>query len=275
MSFCPSPLLHCAIDIAKEAAAIILSIYQNGQFEQKNKSDDTPVTCADLAAHHYINQQLQTKFPDIPVLSEEAASIPLSERKSWSRYWLIDPLDGTQEFIAGSGEFATVIALVEHNYPVIGVVCNPITGIVYYAEKGNGAWMQAPNQAPVAIYSRHLDLEINALNIAISRRQNTQVVRRYLTDALEYTFVPLGSASLKACLVAQGKADCYIRIGPTGEWDTGATQCIVEEAGGQILSLSLKALSYNQRNTFENPNFIVLGDKALPWQRILQPKKHD
>lgn len=270
MSLSPSPLLLSAIDIAKEAAAIILSIYQNGQFEQKTKSDNTPVTSADLAAHDYINQQLQTKFPDIPVLSEEAANIPLSERKAWPRYWLIDPLDGTQEFIAGSGEFATIIALVENNHPVIGVVCSPITGIVYYAEKGKGAWLQAPEQAPVAIYSRHHSSEINALEIAISRRQNTQVVRGYLSDSLEYSFVPLGSASLKACLVAEGKADCYLRIGPTGEWDTGATQCIVEEAGGQILNLSLNALSYNQRDTLENPNFIVIGDRALPWERILE-----
>jgi 3'(2'), 5'-bisphosphate nucleotidase len=265
-----SPLLLSAIDIAKEAAALILSIYQNGQFEQKNKSDNTPVTTADLAAHDYINRQLQATFPDIPVLSEEAATIPLSERKAWSRYWLIDPLDGTQEFIAGSGEFATVIALVEDNRPVIGVVCSPITGVVYYAEKGKGAWMQAPEQAAVAIYSRHHDSEIKGLDIAISRRQNTQVVRCYLSDTLEYDFVPFGSASLKACLVAEGKADCYLRIGPTGEWDTGATQCIVEEAGGQLLNLSLKALSYNQRDTLENPNFIVLGDRALPWERILQ-----
>ncbi len=270
MSHSPSVLLLSAIDIAQNAAAIILSIYQKGQFEQKNKSDNTPVTSADLAAHDYINQQLRTRFPDIPVLSEEAAAIPLSERKRWPRYWLIDPLDGTQEFIAGSGEFATVIALIEDNHPVIGVVCNPTTAVVYYAEKGYGAWFKAPKQAPVAIYSRQYDSKVNRLNIAISRRQNTQVVRRYLSDALEYAFVPFGSASLKACLVAEGKADCYLRIGPTGEWDTGAPQCIIEEAGGQILNLSLNALSYNQRETLENPNFIVIGDRALHWEHILQ-----
>ncbi len=262
-------VLQSAISIAREAANIILSIYQEGIFEQETKQDNTPVTSADLAAHQYITQQLQAHFPDIPVLSEEDATIPLSDRKSWSRYWLIDPLDGTQEFIAKSDEFATIIALVENNVPVMGVVCSPVSGVVYCAEKGKGAWIIPPNASPITMGVRSVDESRNTLKIAVSRRQDPQIIRQYFTDKKHYELIFLGSASLKACLVAEGKVDCYLRIGPTGEWDTGATQCIVEEAGGKIVDLSLAPLSYNQRESFENPNFVVIGDTGLTWKEIL------
>lgn len=264
-----SPMLQTAINVAKASAQLIFSIYQQGEFEQHIKTDDTPVTSADLAAHRLINQKLKTAFPDIPVLSEEEANIPLCDRADWSRYWLIDPLDGTQEFIAGSGDFASIIALIENNKPVIGVVCSPVTGEVYYAEQGQGAWKLYPDGRKEQVICRHYEQDTESLSVAISRRQDIQTIRQYFTDQKHYELVPLGSASLKACLVAEGKVDCYLRVGPTGEWDTGATQCIVEEAGGKILDLFLSPLTYNQRETLENPNFIVIGDNGLPWNHIL------
>lgn len=135
-----SALLPQVIDIARTAGQLILDIYQSKQYQEYTKSDETPVTSADLAAHKLITQRLSELTPDIPVLSEEAADISLEKRAQWNRYWLVDPLDGTQEFIARSGDFATIIALVENNKPVMGVVYGPVSGVTYYAYQGKGAW---------------------------------------------------------------------------------------------------------------------------------------
>ncbi|MFH7564589.1 MULTISPECIES: 3'(2'),5'-bisphosphate nucleotidase CysQ [Oceanimonas] len=255
---------------ARESGRLILSMYNSGRYIAENKDDDSPVTSADLAAHDYLNRALR-ELADIPVLSEEGGDIPLAERNAWPRYWLVDPLDGTQEFIAGSGDFSTMIALVEHGRPVLGVVFGPVHDVMYYAVRGQGAFKEAGGEIR-QIHARHYRTQVNSLCITISRRQNVEWVRSRLTDKLDYRLVPLGSSSLKSCLVAEGKADLYMRIGPTGEWDTGATQCIVEEAGGRILDLGLEKLSYNQRDSMINPNFITLGDESLPWQEILKPE---
>ncbi len=263
-------LLPSVIEIARESGQLILDYYQHGQFEQLTKKDQTPVTSADLAAHKLIMDRLMTLTPDIPVLSEEDAGVPLSERSRWDRYWLVDPLDGTQEFIAGSGDFATVIALVDNNHPVMGVVYGPVSGVVYYACKGEGAWKSTPDGDPMRISAMSHEEDTQSLSVAISRRQNIEAITRCLDPRRNYNLVPLGSASLKSCLVAEGAVDCYLRLGPTGEWDTAATQCIVEEAGGRILDTELAPLTYNERDTLENPNFIVLGDESLPWSRIIR-----
>lgn len=210
--------------------------------------------------------------PDIPVLSEEAADISLTHRARWDRYWLVDPLDGTQEFIARSGDFATVIALVENNQPVMGVVYGPVSGVTYYAYHGKGAWKIPDLDQNVRIKTHQHTGQSSPIAMAISRRQDINRITRRMSSEWNYDLVPLGSAALKACLVAEGAVDCYLRLGPTGEWDTAATQCIVEEAGGRILSTHLDPLSYNERDTLENPNFIVLGDEHLPWNTILQVK---
>ncbi|KMV29444.1 3'-5'-bisphosphate nucleotidase [Photobacterium swingsii] len=266
-----SNLIPSVIEIARASGQVILDIYQRGQFEKQIKQDNTPVTSADLAAHKLIMAQLSELTPDIPVLSEEDASIPLSERSQWDRYWLVDPLDGTQEFIAGSGDFSTIIALVENNQPKMGVVYAPVSGVTYYAYQGKGAWKITPDGETFRIATHKHELSTQSIAVAISRRQNIQAITDRLDPALNYDLVPLGSAALKACLVAEGAVDCYLRLGPTGEWDTAATQCIVEEAGGRILNTHLTPLSYNERNTLENPNFITLGDEHLPWDKILTP----
>lgn len=264
-----SPLIPNVIEIARSAGQLILDIYQKKQYEEYTKSDETPVTSADIAAHKLITKHLSELTPDIPVLSEEAADISLEQRSQWSRYWLVDPLDGTQEFIARSGDFATIIALVDNHRPVMGVVYAPVSGVTYYAYHGKGAWKIPEMDESVRIKS-HLHPGPNqSIAIAISRRQDINSITNRLSSAWNYELVPLGSAALKACLVAEGAVDCYLRLGPTGEWDTAATQCIVEEAGGRILNTHLEPLSYNQRETLENPNFIVLGDESLDWERII------
>ncbi|MGC9459670.1 3'(2'),5'-bisphosphate nucleotidase CysQ [Vibrio genomosp. F10] len=268
-----SHLIPSVVEVARSAGQLILDIYETKQYEAYVKSDETPVTSADIAAHKLIVNQLSALTPDIPVLSEEAADISLEKREKWSRYWLVDPLDGTQEFIARSGDFATIIALIDNNQPIMGVVYAPVSGVTYYAYKGKGAWKVPDLCEKVEIEShKHEQGQKQSIGMAISRRQNINSITARLSSAWNYDLVPLGSAALKACLVAEGAVDCYLRIGPTGEWDTAATQCIVEEAGGRILSTQLAPLSYNQRETLENPNFLVLGDESLPWDEILKVK---
>jgi 3'(2'), 5'-bisphosphate nucleotidase len=267
-----SHLLPDVISIARSAGQLILDIYENKSYESFVKSDETPVTSADLAAHKLVTERLIELTPDIPVLSEEAENIGLETRETWQRYWLVDPLDGTQEFIARSGDFATVIALVEHNRPVMGVVYGPVSGVTYYAYQGKGAWKIPDMSESLRIYSHKHELAGQSIAIAISRRQDINRITQRLSHQWNYDLIPLGSAALKACLVAEGAVDCYLRLGPTGEWDTAATQCIVEEAGGRILNTQLDPLSYNERDTLENPNFIVLGDADLPWDEILKIK---
>jgi 3'(2'), 5'-bisphosphate nucleotidase len=267
-----SHLLPQVIEVARSAGQMILDIYENKQFKAYTKSDKTPVTSADIAAHKLITERLSELTPDIPVLSEEDADISLEQRAQWQRYWLVDPLDGTQEFIAGSGDFATIIALVDNNKPTMGVVYGPVSGVTYYAYSGKGAWKIPDMSESVKIHTHKHEQPGQNIAIAISRRQDINRITSRMSSAWNYDLIPLGSAALKACLVAEGAVDCYLRLGPTGEWDTAATQCIVEEAGGRILSTQLEPLSYNKRETLENPNFIVLGDADLPWDEILQRK---
>ncbi|MCG9597759.1 3'(2'),5'-bisphosphate nucleotidase CysQ [Vibrio sp. Isolate25] len=264
--------LPAVIAIARSAGQLILDIYEKKEYQAYTKSDETPVTSADIAAHKLIMEKLSELTPDIPILSEEDAEISLDKRSQWDRYWLVDPLDGTQEFIARSGDFATIIALVENNQPIMGVVYGPVSGVTYYAYKNKGAWKIPDMDESVRISSHNHDGRAHPIAIAISRRQDINRITSRMSSGWNYDLVPLGSAALKACLVAEGAVDCYLRLGPTGEWDTAATQCIVEEAGGRILSTQLEPLSYNERETLENPNFIVLGDEVLPWDEILQVK---
>lgn len=267
-----SQLLQPVLDIARASGQLILDIYRHGNFEQKIKSDNTPVTSADFAAHRLLTERLTKLTPNIPVLSEEDADVPLKERQNWTHYWLIDPLDGTQEFIARSGDFATIIAFIENNKPVMGVVYSPILDVFYYALKGQGAWKMIGDGeiSPLSVMKHHK--ENDSLSIAISRRQDIKNITDNLTQNRHYDLIPLGSAALKSCLVAEGAADLYMRFGPTGEWDTAATQCIVEESGGKIVDMTFSPLSYNMRDSLQNPDFVVLGDIELPWQEIIRFK---
>ena len=255
-------LLNPALDIAIDAGRKILEIYESG-FHISSKSDQTPVTEADIAAHEIIENALVQLTPDIPVLSEESADIPFSERQQWKTYWLVDPLDGTIEFINRTGEFTVNIALIVENHPVIGIVHAPVLGTYYYACKGHGAYKRAHTAEPQQINVRELDSS-GKIVIACGRARCAPKFQALLKKLPDYEIITMGSA-LKSCLVAEGKADLYARLGPTSEWDTAAAQCIVEEAGGHVTELDLNPLKYNQKDELLNPHFVVFGDKTKDW----------
>ena len=264
----PEDYVEQTIEIAMVAGKKIRDIYLKGTFEKEIKSDNTPVTSADIAAHNIITSALQLLTPDIPVLSEEDADIPFDTRQQWDCYWLVDPLDGTGEFISGSGDFSVIIALVEHNRPIMGIVYVPMTEVCYYAIAGLGAYKR-DETSELRIMSHQLPQSKDpSLKLAVSR-QDTKSVLKLFSHSKHYDLIVRGGAALKSCLIAEGQADCYVRIGPTGEWDTGAAQIIVEESGGQIMDISFQPLTYNERESLENPNFIVVGSPHLKWDRIL------
>lgn len=263
-------LLNIALESAKKAGVEVMKYYQKGNYTAQMKSDNSPVTSADIASNDILMDQLQTLAPDIPIISEEVGALPLSARKDWEKYWLLDPIDGTGEFIIGSGDFAVNIALIENGWPSIGVIHAPDHCLTYFAQTGLGSFKdnsQESYQIKVAPY--HGD---RAVNVAISRRQELNLMGQYLNKSFDYEHVALGSCSLKNCLIAEGGADCYIRIGPTGEWDTGASQCILEQAGGSIIDSEFNPMSYNKRESLENPDFLSLGSADFPWQEII--RKH-
>ncbi|MDG1733712.1 MAG: 3'(2'),5'-bisphosphate nucleotidase CysQ [Thalassotalea sp.] len=260
-------LLDIAIETAKKAGVEVMRFYDQGDFEEYTKSDDSPVTSADLAANQIIVDELNRLTPNIPIISEESDNLKLAQRVNWERYWLLDPIDGTGEFIAGSGDFAVNIALVENNWPVIGVIHAPAHNTTYFAEQGEGAFKES-EQGIVQINVAEYDGK-RALNVGVSRRQKLSVMAQYLNDNYQYNHIPLGSCSLKSCQIAEGITDCYLRIGPTGEWDTGASHCILEEAGGTIMDSELNSLSYNKRESLMNPDFIGLGNIDIPWAEII------
>ena len=253
--------------ITRKAGAEVKRCYEAGQFKTFTKDDESPVTSADYAANDIIVAALKQLTPDIPIVSEESDANDIADRRLWDKYWLIDPLDGTQEFVAGSGDFAVVIALINNHVPSIGVIYAPIHDRCYMATIGRGAFRRDSNGlSPISISKEHE----GEIRVAVSLRQDKSLVKSRLSGDFSYTYVPMGSATLKACLVAQGGADLYMRIGPTGEWDTGAAHCILNEAGGDITDLTINTLTYNQRDTLENPNFIVCGDLSLPWDKIVK-----
>ncbi len=178
-------------------------------------------------------------------------------------------MDGTQEFVARSGDFAVSIALVEHGWPALGVIFWRKENICYYATRGDGAFKQQRNLINHIQVRQHQQGEV--LRIAVSRRQPLQHIQQLLDAQQQVEFIALGSCSLKSCLVAEGGADCYLRLGPTGEWDTGAVHIIVEEAGGKILDSQFAPLSYNQRESLANPDFMVMGQSNVSWRQLIQP----
>ena len=258
------------VEITNTAGAAILEFFEDGDFEQFNKLDESPVTSADYASNGIIMEALTKLTPDIPIMSEEVESISLAERSLWSRYWLIDPLDGTQEFVAGRSDFAVNIALVENGKPILGIIHAPVTKVTFWAALGLGSHKICSGKT-TQVTASPVDLTNSCLRVAISRVQKLETITKFIKPDIALEFVSMGSAALKCCLIAEGKADIYIRVGPTGEWDTGAPQIIVEEAGGCILDSEYGELTYNQRESVLNPNFMVLSDKQLDWSKITIP----
>lgn len=252
--------------IAKTAGQEILKIYES-DFSISQKDDRTPLTNADLASHNYICQQLSLLTPDIPILSEESSGIPYSQRKSWQQYWLVDPLDGTREFIKRNGEFTVNIALVEKNRPVLGVINIPVSGTTYFACRELGAFKQSDNEPAKKIKTKKTSSE--KFTVAGSRSHASDKQHTFTNTLGNVELISIGS-SLKFCLVAEGKVDIYPRFGPTSEWDTAAAQCIVEEAGGLVTDTEMNILTYNKRESLINPDFLVIADKSFDWTPYLE-----
>lgn len=261
-----SGLLPSVIDIARQASVEIMRIYAT-DFDVEKKHDRSPLTEADMAAHHTICDGLVSLTPDIPVLSEESADVSFEMRQNWSRYWLVDPLDGTREFVKKNGEFTVNIALIHEHRSVLGVVFAPARQSCYYAAAGSGAFRQEAGKEVEKINTRRTSLE--KIIVAGSRSHATEK-QTALIQAIggNVELISVGS-SLKFCLVAEGTADIYPRFGPTSEWDTAAAQCIVEEAGGMVMDTAFEPLSYNIKESLLNPSFLVIGDMDFNWQPYL------
>ncbi len=251
------------IEIAEQASEKILVVY-NTEFDVTSKEDNTPLTEADMAAHHVISDGLKRITPDIPILSEESIDIPFETRQQWDTYWLVDPLDGTREFVKRNGEFTVNIALIENHQPVLGVIHVPVSGLCYYASNGNGAFKKLPDEPAVAISTKPKKSGLTL--VAGSRSHRGKSLNAFLEKIGEYEIISMGS-SLKSCLVAEGKVDIYPRLGPTSEWDTAAAQCIVENAGGKIVDLSMQPMRYNTKDSLLNPHFLVIGDVNFDWSQ--------
>ncbi len=269
-------LMQAARKIAAEASLRILDIYIREDVQIKTKKDLTPLTQADMASHHHILERLQQLTPDIPVLSEEnAEEIGVSERLGWSRYWLVDPLDGTKEFIARNGEFTVNIALIENHQPTIGVVTVPAKKISYFAARGEGAFKAGSDEKPHSIHCTHCadfnSEKPNKTRIVTSRRTGLEKLNHFLATIPQHETLAMGS-SIKMCLIAEGAADIYPRLGPTSEWDTAASQCIVEEAGGAIVNFETQqVLQYGAKENLLNPEFLTVGKLSAEQMNQLRP----
>lgn len=258
---------NLVVEVSRLAGARILELFLP-EIAVMRKDDETPLTAADLAANKVIIEQLKTIDPDLPVITEESCAIPLCERSVWPTYWLVDPLDGTREFIKQHGEFSVNIALIHNGQPVLGVVHAPILDTTYWASKGRGAWKQIDDDEPRRINVRNAPEQ--RVTVALGwATQLGEKLERFLGNLGEHSELRMGGA-LKSCLVAEGRADIYACLGPTGEWDTAAAQCIVEEAGGRITDTQMNTLQYNQRDSLLNPNFFAFGRSDRRWSDYLK-----
>ena len=261
-------LTDAVIDIAQRAGAEILVVY-GSDAGTTSKADDSPLTLADLRAHRLIVAALRLLTPDVPVLSEEDADLPWAVRSSWSRYWLVDPLDGTKEFLAKNGEFTVNIALVIDHQPVLGVVYVPVTKVVYAGIVGTGAWRSSGDEPRTVI--RVCTPAPARLRVVGSRSHGGASLDALLARLGSHELLSIGS-SLKLCRVAEGSADLYPRLGPTSEWDTAAAQAVVVAAGGFVVNLDGAALRYNAKPELLNPHFLVYGDPTRDWIAALQDR---
>lgn len=266
----PRDLLSPVNEISKAAGAAILEVYnREGNIEVSNKDDNSPLTEADLAAHHIIDSSLKLLTPEIPILSEESANIDWQERQKWSKYWLVDPLDGTKEFIKRNGEFTVNIALIDNHAPVLGVVYVPVKNILYSGVLGQGAWKEENGMEESISVTTTSDFE--DVIVVASRSHRGPELDAWIQN-VEKSFknvelLSMGS-SLKICLVAEGKADIYPRLALTSEWDTAAAQAVLEAAGGTLTDIEYKTYRYNKKENILNPFFFAIGDINFDWQRF-------
>ena len=278
-------MLDNLTEIARQAGEAILEVYQKEDFGVEQKSDDSPLTQADLAAHKIISESLAKIYPGIPCFSEESEVLPFEQRRTWQRYFLVDPLDGTKEFINRNGEFTVNIALIENGRSLLGIVYVPVIDRMYAgyspAELSERiAWVEEKGERR-KIATRTMD-RFGGPNTGVSIEPVTVVAsRRHGSDEMEVCMGNLNKAypdletrnmgsSLKLCLVAEGQADLYPRLAPTCEWDTAAAHAVVEAAGGLVVDADFEPLRYNQKDELLNPYFHVIGDPDFDWQKLIK-----
>lgn len=274
-------LVERVIEICTRAGEAILEVYNSSaELEVDTKADDSPVTAADLAAHAVLAPALAQLIDGVPVLSEEQEMPPFAERSQWQRYWIVDPLDGTKEFIRRTGEFTVNVALIDNGEPVLGVVHVPVLNITYAGAKGGAGSGESiafkrDAQGDQQIGARPLQPRLDAgeaVELVASRSHGAgavdQLVERIEADLGAVACKNMGS-SLKLCLVAEGAADLYPRLAPTCEWDTAAAQAVVEAAGGIVVDDQFQLLRYNRKDSLLNPFFYVIGDPSYNWRELL------
>ena len=276
--------IELLIDLARRAGDEIMAIYVNkGSYQVEQKTDESPLTAADLAAHRLISAELPQLLP-LPVISEEGELADFADRHLWENYWLVDPLDGTKEFIAGNGEFTVNIALIQRGRPLLGVVHVPARELTYvgvldaYQASSVGAFKYQQGQAPQPIKVRNLIERYQQklpLTVLLSHRHGTQATADLMASVTQHWPGEIektnAGSSLKFCLIAEGLADFYPRLAPTSEWDTAAAQAVLEAAGGAVVRATpeLSPLIYNASEEILNPHFYALGDKHFCWAELL------
>ncbi|MCY4264196.1 MAG: 3'(2'),5'-bisphosphate nucleotidase CysQ [Gammaproteobacteria bacterium] len=269
-------LLESIRCVAAAAGQEVLTLYQaSGADTISLKDDCTPLTLADIRANRLITEQLHGLDRSIPILSEETERPAWDIRRNWQRFWLVDPLDGTKEFINRNGEFTVNIALIEAGEPVLGVVHAPVIDMTYYGGTAvRYAWKQSGAEVPKKIQVSDVDPDFVSLRILTSRSHHSKREGRllaYLQSIHPDLKLESRGSSLKICQVAEGSADLYARLGPTSEWDTAAAHAVLRAAGGEVVATDFKPLRYNQQDNLLNPNFLVLGDTDYDWKCLLSP----
>jgi len=260
-----SELIEPIVALARDAGDAILAVYAT-DFDVQSKDDESPLTQADLASQRCIVAGLRAQTPVLPIISEESGLPDFDVRSGWDRYWLIDPLDGTREFVNRNGEFTVNIALIAGGRPVFGVVHVPVQGKTYIGCEGYGAELRVAGQSP-----RRIHVAANSarpVRVVGSRSHRGASLDAFIEKLGDCELVPMGS-SLKFCVVAEGRADVYPRLGPTSEWDTAAAQAVVEQAGGSVVTLDGKPMNYNQKEDILNPHFLAVGATDHDWLALL------
>lgn len=262
--------MEALLALVEQAGKAIMDIYSQ-DFEVQTKSDDSPLTQADLAAHRILESGLQELAPGIPVFSEEGVAPDYAERQTWGRYWLIDPLDGTKEFVSRNGEFTVNVALIEQHRAVLGFVGVPARNVLFWGDVNSGQAWRRQQGATTSIRTRHYRAS-EPLVVVASRNHGGERLERYL-EAIATRFgpvdrTPVGS-SLKLCILAEGKADLYPRLGLTSEWDIAAAHAVLAAAGGDLWAADGAPMRYNAKESVLNPEFIAVGDATFGWREKL------
>lgn len=253
-------------EVARKAGKAILEVYET-QFSVTKKADRSPLTQADMRSHEIISRELRSQYPHIPVLSEEGKEIPYSARREWSQFWLVDPLDGTKEFIKRNGEFTVNIALIEKNAPLLGVIYIPVSDLLYVAKVTEGCW-EIRNGKRQRLHM-HPPVSDTPIRVVRSRSHSSAALESFLDRLPSYEVLNRGSA-LKFCAMAASHADFYPRFGPTWEWDTAAGHAIVSAAGGVVVDLQGKSLTYNKPDLLNGPFLVASGLEWLKESGILE-----